>query len=390
MTKKLAKIFLISLIIGILSLMTALFAYAEQNTQSNTVQHQEGGRGYLGVQVRNSDAGVVVVYVVADSPAEIAGLEINDIILQVNDIEIATSVDLVREVQNAEAGDSLVLTVLRGNETLELTAEISTVTEPSRGVVVRPDEWDGSSIEDWGDEWSEQFNLDGQLQLGIQYTDLDGQLQLGVQYTNLTPEIAATEGYGVDEGAYITEVFSDTPAEDAGLQVGDIITAVDGDAVDIEHTLSDRLYAYETQDRVIFIVHRGDDILEIGAVLASEHPAKRNNFNLGGNGSIFVPNMHWEERIPEISNYPWSPDAGDSFPWQIDPIEIDILPTDGNFIIQMSTEPPALENLPADATVYECTLTNHDNTMYIITNADEPPLMMTCELYEYPVNEFEG
>ena len=82
--------------------------------------------------------------------------------------------------------------------------------------------------------------------------------------------------------------MEDSPAADAGLQVGDVITAVDGDKVDVEHTLSDRLYAYEAEDQVALTVVRGSETLEVSAVLAAGHPGRifegMGGMNFGPNG----------------------------------------------------------------------------------------------------------
>lgn len=53
---------------------------------------------------------------------------------------------------------------------------------------------------------------------------------IGVRYTMLTPDIAKELGVSVQEGAYIStdagSVVTDSPAQQAGLQAGDIITKV--------------------------------------------------------------------------------------------------------------------------------------------------------------------
>jgi len=46
---------------------------------------------------------------------------------------------------------------------------------------------------------------------------------LGVSVSTVTPLLAASENLSVDRGALIAEIVSDSPAEAAGLQVGDII-----------------------------------------------------------------------------------------------------------------------------------------------------------------------
>jgi S1-C subfamily serine protease len=56
---------------------------------------------------------------------------------------------------------------------------------------------------------------------------------LGIVPDNLDPLVA--ENIGVDpdtDGALITDVIADTPAEEAGLDAGDVITAVDGQDLD--------------------------------------------------------------------------------------------------------------------------------------------------------------
>lgn len=72
-------------------------------------------------------------------------------------------------------------------------------------------------------------------------------------------------------GALITQVVSDTPAERAGLQVGDVITAVDRTPVDANHQLADVLAQYEPGDRVTLTVSRSGEIEAI-LVTLGEHP----------------------------------------------------------------------------------------------------------------------
>ena len=79
--------------------------------------------------------GASVQSVTADSPAEEAGLQINDIITKVNDSEITTSNDLVKLVRAANPGDVLTVTVYRQGETLELTVtvgrQVQSANEPT-------------------------------------------------------------------------------------------------------------------------------------------------------------------------------------------------------------------------------------------------------------------
>jgi S1-C subfamily serine protease len=90
---------------------------------------------------------------------------------------------------------------------------------------------------------------------------------LGVAFEMLTSELATELSVNVMEGAVVREVRDDSPAADAGLQVNDIITAVNGEPVDAERTLRDRLFAYEPQDVVTLSVLRAGETLDLEVTL---------------------------------------------------------------------------------------------------------------------------
>lgn len=85
-------------------------------------------------------------------------------------------------------------------------------------------------------------------------------------------ESIATAGYlgvyyeAAEAGAVITEIVPESPAEGAGLLAGDVITAVDGQAVTAE-TLADAVSAYSAGDAVTLSIARGEETLEIEVTL---------------------------------------------------------------------------------------------------------------------------
>ena len=60
-------------------------------------------------------------------------------------------------------------------------------------------------------------------------------------------------------GAQVAEIVPDSPAEQAGLEVGDVIVAVQGTAIDIDASLGDLVGAYEPDDMVTLEIIRADD-----------------------------------------------------------------------------------------------------------------------------------
>jgi len=88
---------------------------------------------YIGVSVVDVSAetqsyglpqGAAVKNIVEDSPAAAAGLQVNDIITSVNDVEITGSSDLVSIITSSSIGDTHTLTVFRQGETLTLSITV--------------------------------------------------------------------------------------------------------------------------------------------------------------------------------------------------------------------------------------------------------------------------
>ena len=88
---------------------------------------------YIGVSVADVSSetqsyglpkGAAVRNIAENSPAQESGLQVNDIITQVNGTVISGRNDLVRIVGNSTVGDTLILSVYRQGKTLELTITV--------------------------------------------------------------------------------------------------------------------------------------------------------------------------------------------------------------------------------------------------------------------------
>lgn len=92
---------------------------------------------------------------------------------------------------------------------------------------------------------------------------------LGVAYELVTPDLAAQHDLAVDHGAWVTQVIAGSPAADAGLQVGDVIVAVEGDQVDADHPLADLILQHAPGDQIRLQLNRGQRTLRITAELGT-------------------------------------------------------------------------------------------------------------------------
>jgi len=99
----------------------------------------------------------------------------------------------------------------------------------------------------------------------------DGQVVypfIGVQAEYLYPQTALSTGLPDVRGQYIADVIPNTPASEAGLRRGDIITAIDGNRIGDESTFIRLLRSYDPGDNVTFTILRNNRTSEIEVTLA--------------------------------------------------------------------------------------------------------------------------
>lgn len=89
---------------------------------------------------------------------------------------------------------------------------------------------------------------------------------LGVSYTMISKEVAVIRR--LPEGAFVSRIAKDTPADKAGLQRGDIITKLNGKDLNVKYSLSQAISHQKVGDEVTLTIDRGGKSQEIKATLA--------------------------------------------------------------------------------------------------------------------------
>jgi membrane-associated protease RseP (regulator of RpoE activity) len=225
---------------------------------------KDSDRGYLGIRMQEvegglaealdveENSGVLINDVVDDSPADEAGLEAGDIVVAVADEDVETPSDLQSAVRANKPGDEIEIRFLRDGKTRTVTAKLAEA--PGRR-----------------DEFLHQVkDLPCKLGGKLEKFHLAGEYGfLGVHTQPLRGDLGEYFGVEEGEGALVTEVVEDSPAEKLGLEAGDVIIEVAGEEVEDPGDLREIVSAYdeETEVEVVWIRDRkkrdGKTTLEI-------------------------------------------------------------------------------------------------------------------------------
>jgi serine protease Do len=222
-----SKFFLLALLATVLATPVA-----QAQTRRTFAQDQDSGRvqiprpgrvTMIGVRLGDVTAdnaktlkltkaeGAVVESVNTNSPAATAGLRGNDVIILFDGERVRSAAHLTRLVHETPAGREVTLGVVRDGRKTELRIT------PEAGAT-------------WFDpRFGETLDF---LVQGVRDANFDSRSRsrLGVNVQSLPGELP--EYFGVKSGALVTAVRPDSPAAKAGLKAGDVITAVNGKAVD--------------------------------------------------------------------------------------------------------------------------------------------------------------
>lgn len=88
---------------------------------------------------------------------------------------------------------------------------------------------------------------------------------LGVRYLMISRETAIANA--LSQGAYVQEIVSGSPADQAGIKDGDVITKIDGEAVKEDGALAVLVNKHKVGDRIEIEVWRNGETLKFSTIL---------------------------------------------------------------------------------------------------------------------------
>jgi 2-alkenal reductase len=91
----------------------------------------------------------------------------------------------------------------------------------------------------------------------------------GVAFVPVTPEVVAQLDLSVDTGVLVTEVSPGGPADEAGIEAGDVILSIDGQEIDEEHSFGEVLFSHEPGETVDVVIQRDDLKMTVNVELST-------------------------------------------------------------------------------------------------------------------------
>lgn len=193
----------------------AIPAEAVRGVVAQLREHGHVERGWLGVQIQpvteelasalglKGTEGVLVADVLPDGPAAGTELQPGDVILRAGGQPIKEYKDLPKLIAATKAGTPMKLDLVRGGKPMTLSVTIGQM--PSEETLAQSNEPAAAD---------------------------SGQPRLGLYLAPVTPQLRKEQGLSAKvEGVFVTRVEPGSPAEEAGIQAGSLISMVGGQPV---------------------------------------------------------------------------------------------------------------------------------------------------------------
>jgi len=218
------------------------FAIPINMAKEVALQLQETGhvtRGWLGVSIQEitpelskslglkEKKGALVAQVVPGSPADKAGIEQGDVIVEFNGKEVADSKDLPLIVASTPVGKSVTVKLLRDGKVTDRQVKVGEMEE--KGIKASKSAASHKS--------------------------------LGITVQNLTPEIAKQLDLKKDTGVVVTGVEPGSPAEEAGIRAGDVIQQINRKPITNVDDFVQKVETAKNQDSILLLLQRGQNNL---------------------------------------------------------------------------------------------------------------------------------
>jgi len=203
-------------------------------------QLEENGhvtRGWLGVGIQKitpelaksfglkDEKGALVSQVVKGGPADKAGIETGDVIVEFDGKKVSDMNDLPRVVASTPVGKTVAVKVLRGGNWVDREVKIAEMEQKE------------------------------------EVANVSTRKPLGMTVQNITPQIAKGLGLKSEAGVVVASVVPGSPAAEADIRSGDVIQQVNKKPVKDVEDFKTKIENSKDQESILLLIQRGDSTL---------------------------------------------------------------------------------------------------------------------------------
>ena len=223
----------------------AIPAQLAKATADQLIAHGKIDHGYLGISINdvtptNADffnlkdaSGAIIAQVTPDSPAASAGLKTGDVVRELNGQKIADSSALQMAVSEDQPGQTVQLGIIRNGTPMQISVRVGEYHKP--GATETAENGSGQGGGNTG-------------KLGLAVDDLN---QDARQQLNVPSDV---------HGAAVANVRPGSPADEAGLQPGDVVVEVNRKPVTSAEQFANAVHATPAgKDILLLVWSKGND-----------------------------------------------------------------------------------------------------------------------------------
>lgn len=266
------------------------------------------GEGWLGVMLQpltdeiaaamnleKGTAGVLVSDVVDDSPADEAGFEKGDLIVDIDGTSITDVDGAIAKVKDLGPGSKVKMVVMREGK----KQVISAVLGDRAQMAAKIDEDDKDDEDDEAEAEDDYYNFRipriERVFKDIKDIRIGHGGYIGVEIRTISADLGAYFGVAGGEGLLVLEVVEESPAEMAGLRAGDVIVKVDGQDTQCPEMFAAYVREHEAGDKLDITFKRHKETRRVTVEVGESPDAARMFLNQMGEPDP----MTWMGKGPE-------------------------------------------------------------------------------------------
>ena len=229
------------------AMVKAVPVHIVKNVVSEIKKKGKVERGWIGVSIaENEDGEVEIVSIEDESPAELAKLEKGDIILKFDGIKITSTDMLADEIRRRKPGDNVPMKIEREGKTKDIKLKLGEYSEKN---ILREFEIKFPRL--FSPKLTKPIEPPRiRIKPEIFKWNLGSRNYIGVYIEELNEDLSEYFGLKESKGLLVSKVSEGSPAEKAGLKVGDVISKADGKEVETLNELSRLIQRKNKGDKI--------------------------------------------------------------------------------------------------------------------------------------------